>query len=1300
MDKNEKKHLNNPRRTANPLSAITFTWLFDIFRTGYKRELEISDLYSPLDEHTSSLLGQKISKLWESEEKRCQKSTKKKSSPSLLRVIVKCFGCELMVYGFILGLFEFLVKTTQPIILANLLKYFSGKVGVDRTQAYYWASGIVLGVALSCIINHPVYQGLMHMGMKIRVACCSLIYRKILRISKSAIEGDTSVGQMVNLLSNDVNRLDYSVFSLHYIWITMIQTALVSYLLYREVNLAAVGGVFTMLLFIPVHGCYGKLSSYFTLKFSFKTDERLRLTNEIISGVKVIKMYAWEKPFSFLVDKAREKEVKVIRNNLMMSEICWSFESYIPRVCLFVTILAYILFGNTIDAEKVYLVTAYYNVLRTSLYRMFPLGIKECAEAFVSVKRLQKFLVSDEVQANASNISYVSAEANDGVAVSLKNVTAKWKADAKHEALSHVNLDVKLGSLTAIVGQVGSGKTTLLHALLNEMPHVEGDIKIAGKMSYASQEAWIFASTVRQNITFSLPFNKERYDKVIEVCQLKRDLELLPYGDSTLVGERGINLSGGQCARVNLARAIYQEADIYLLDDPLSAVDSHVGRGIFEKCIKSFLKGKTVVLVTHQFHYLKNVDHIVILGDGEIQAQGSATELLDSALDLAKMIRKENDKGSDAVDDVIDPPVNKENGTAKPAAAAAAVAAKSEEEEDEEEESRTRGNITAKTYLQYFGAAKNVFLVLMVYVVSIMCQVMSSGADYFISYWVNYEEKEANNTLSAVEGDPLQGRGWFIYVLGSMTIGTMVLTLLQAYIFFDMCMRISRNLHAALFDSICHTSMAFFNANPIGRILNRFSKDMGIVDTRVPQTIIDVTQISLYTIAVLGIIASVNPWFLLPAAALGTLAYFFRTFYMSGSRSIKRLEGITRSPVFNHLSASIQGISTIRALRAQEVLTKEFDSHQDLHSSAWFLFFSGSRAFGFYIESIYLIFTASVVFTLVAVNDVALAGSAGLVITQCILLTGMLQWGVRQTAELENQMTSVERVLEYTKLPQEPALESSENKPPEKWPASGRIEFNDVTLTYGSQKKAALRHLTFCVEPNEMVGIVGRTGAGKSSLLNALFRLADLEGEIKIDGLDTSKISLRDLRSKISIIPQEPVLFGGTLRTNLDPFEEYADNELWRALEDVELKGTLDSDLGLEMRVMEGGTNFSVGQRQLLCLARAIVRNNKILVLDEATANVDPRTDELIQKAIRRKFANCTVLIIAHRLNTVMDSTKIIVMDAGRVVEFDHPYKLLQRNDGVLYGMVQQTGAGTAENLLQIAKSSYESKNSSEDLEQ
>ena len=420
-------------------------------------------------------------------------------------------------------------------------------------------------------------------------------------------------------------------------------------------------------------------------------------------------------------------------------------------------------------------------------------------------------MLFEEIQyKSVTNNNQVNSEIPEEIALSFKNVSVKWSEDAKHDALKQMSFNIKSGSLTAIIGQVGAGKTTLFHTILKEISYIRGDIKINGKLSYASQEPWIFASSIKQNILFGKPMNKERYEKVIEVCQLKRDFQLLPYGDSTLVGERGINLSGGQCARVNLARAVYHEADIYLFDDPLSAVDTHVGKGIFEHCISSFLKDKTVVLITHQFHYLKHVDRIIILGDGVIQADGTYSELLNSGLDLTKLMKLDSESGE--ISDNVQTPAKK-NGSVAPLTAV-------HDDQEEQEETRTLGNITAKTYLQYFGAARNSFLVVLVFLISILCQVSSSGADYFITYWVNQEERGINFT-STTENDLLRGRDLYIYIYGFITIFTVFVTLSQAYTFFHMCMKISRNLHALMFNSIINTTMAFFNANPIGRIMNR-----------------------------------------------------------------------------------------------------------------------------------------------------------------------------------------------------------------------------------------------------------------------------------------------------------------------------------------------------------------------------------------------------------------------------------------------------------------------------------------------
>lgn len=458
-----------------------------------------------------------------------------------------------------------------------------------------------------------------------------------------------------------------------------------------------------------------------------------------------------------------------------------------------------------------------------------------------------------------------------------------------------------------------------------------------------------------------------------------------------------------------------------------------------------------------------------------------------------------------------------------------------------------------------------------------------------------------------------------------------------------------------------------------------------------PSAMIDCIQIGLSLLGIIVVVAMANPWLLIPTVIIGIIFYYLRVFYLATSRSVKRLEGVTRSPVFGHLNATLQGLPTIRAFEAGDILTKEFDNHQDLHSSAWYIFIATSRAFGFWLDLFCVLYIILVTYSFLVLDDVlgkSLGGNVGLAITQSIGLTGMFQWGMRQSTELENQMTSVERVLEYSKVDKEPPLESTpDKKPKDTWPEQGKIEFKDLSLWYTPEEPPVLKNLNFVVNPQEKIGIIGRTGAGKSSLISALFRLSNLEGVIEIDGVKTNEIGLHDLRGTISIIPQEPFLFSGTLRRNLDPFSTYNDDVLWQALDEVELK-----EMGLEAHINEGGSNLSVGQRQLVCLARAIVKNNPILVLDEATANVDPRTDELIQLTIRKKFARCTVLTIAHRLNTVMDSDRILVMDAGNAVEFDAPYVLLQKGTGFLHSMVNETGPAMAEALKEVARESYQSR--------
>ncbi|XP_054004734.1 probable multidrug resistance-associated protein lethal(2)03659 [Hylaeus anthracinus] len=1288
MDQKQRKEVKNPRQKANVLSILTFWWILKLFIVGYKKELEESDLYSPLREDESNKLGQRIVKNWENESIRCEKK-KNGSKPSLFRVLYKCFGKIVINTGLVLFILEFGIRIAQPFLLARLLRYFSGNKKGWGTDIYYYTAAFCLMPMIDNILLHWSLQNLMHVGMKVRVACCTLIYRKILRLSTSVLENETSAGQLVNFLSNDVNRLDYFVFCAHYLWIGPLQILLVTYLIFRELGIGAIAGMTTFMLCIPLQLFLGRKVSRLTLGSAQKTDDRLRLMNQIIAGVEIIKMYVWEVPYSLLVEKARRKEVSVIKKYSIVEQLGLTADIYVPRFSLFITILTYVLTGNNIDAEKVFMTTAFYSILRSSVTIGFALSVHQLAEATVSIRRLEKFMLHPEVSEPRPTKNQIATQS---VPVYLKNVTARWD-EFRDYTLQNVDLTVQAGSFVAVVGQIGSGKSSLLQAILNELPLDKGVLEISGKISFADQRPWIFASSIRQNILFGQPMNEARYNEVIRVCQLRRDIDSMPHHDNTMVGERGINLSGGQRARINLARAIYAEADIYLLDDPLSAVDAHVGSRIVDECICDFLKGKSRILVTHQVQYLKSADEIIVMSNGSVQARGSFEELQSMNLDFMKIFQdvgkekdaKMDEDGNDTVDSVKNLKKDEETVTA--------------DEPVEVAETRTTGSVSVTVFLAYWKASKNCFLVVLMAIFFVCSQAMASGSDYLLAFWVNTEVaswvRTENGTMDFQWYSPLSRHG-IIYLYSGLTVGFIGIYMFQTFAYYAVCMRASKNLHADMFRSIVRAVMYFYNTNPAGRILNRFSKDIGIVDKKLPFTMFDVMMMFLSFMATVIIVGTVSLWLLIPTFVVILIFYFMRVIYIKTSRAIKRMEGITRSPVFDHVGATLQGLTTIRAFNAQKIVTSEFDNHQDLHTSTWFIFICLSRAFGLYIEMFCMFYVALITVTFVLSENLAVAGDIGLVLTQIMAVTGILQWGMRQTAELENQITSVERVVEYSNLEEEPFLDSTpEQKPPENWPSKGRVEFKDVRLKYGPKGAHVLKGVSFVIMPKEKVGVVGRTGAGKTSLISALFRLAYVEGDVLIDDIPTSTVALHDFRSKISIIPQEPVLFGGSLRRNLDPFDEFSDSALWEALEEVELKETiLDVAAGLDSKVAEDGSNFSVGQRQLLCLVRALVRNNKIMVLDEATANVDPQTDSLIQTTIRKKFRDCTVFTIAHRLNTIMDSDKILVMDQGYLVEFDHPYVLLQK-EGYFYNMVQQTGAAMAKSLTEVAKNCFYRNNES-----
>ncbi|KAK4879950.1 hypothetical protein RN001_008096 [Aquatica leii] len=1253
----------NPRKNANILSVITFMYILPTFIKGYKKHLEEDDITEHLEEHSSSTLGNRLEKAWEKE--------LINKNPSLCKAILKTFGFELILLGIIYAINQLFIRMAQPLALYQLMKYYSeDKNLVSKNEALIYSGVIVGSNFLNVVFIHNYLLCLQQLGMKLRVACCSLIYRKTLRLNINKLDG-ANIGQTINLLSNDVNRCDRAPMHFHTLWVCPVQALMIILILYYILGLTSTIGIFIMILFVPCQMLLAKETSNLRFKTAVTTDKRIRAMNEIILGIQVIKVYAWEKYFIKIVNAIRRLEIRYVRATTFIKGLMISIQLFITKFSIFLTVLVYVLTGNHLKAEYVFVATAFYDILKQIMTKNFSSGITELAEVLVSFNRIRQFLLSDEI-AEASQTKNLKISKENGnlpdekshsistekFAVKLEQASAKWNPTSLYNDLKNIEFLAEHGKRVAIIGSVGSGKSSLLNVILKEVPLSDGSLKVNGKLSYASQQPWLFGGSIKQNIIFDQPINLERYEKVVKACALDEDFSILPFGDRTLVGERGIALSGGQKARICLARAVYKIADIYVLDDPFSAVDPHVGKHMFEECILTFLKNKCVIIATHQLQYLHYVDSIFFIENGKMSFSGTYEQLRTSSVYFGSHLCEQKTDTSNSGFSVTPSKYVTKNKQTEPT---------------QDREQRSTGSISSSIYFSYLKAGGFCCIPVFILFIFITVQFFHTAADYFLTLWVNYEEDitiQTNSTLLLnLDSDS------FIYIYSTIVVLIIVTTLIGAFSFYISCMRASIKLHKNMLINVIYAPMKFFNENSTGRILNRFSKDMGTIDEVLPSIALDCLDVGLSIIGSTIIICFITPWMALASVVIFVIFYLIRMVYLRTSCNVKRLEGITRSPVFEHLSVTLSGLTSVRTFKSQNTFQKKFDDLQDIHSSVWYTYLVCSKAFSFWLDIICVIYISLVTFNFFIIDSDEYGGNVGLAITKALALSGRFQWGMRQWSDLENQMTSVERVIEYSQLERE--KERNEIEPSKDWPKLGNITFESVSLRYATNEPYVLHNLCFDVKSNEKIGIVGRTGSGKSSMINAIFQLRNIEGKIFIDSIDISKIPLNILRSKICIIPQEPVLFDDTLRNNLDPFEEYSDIELWNALSEVELKVIIaELPLGLNTEVSNGGMYFSVGQKQLLCLARALVRKSKILFLDEATANVDQQTDDLIQHTIKKKFYDCTVLTIAHRLHTILDSDKVLVMDAGNIIEFDNPHTLLQDENSVFYSMVQQTGNG------------------------
>uniref|UniRef100_A0A674E981 ABC-type glutathione-S-conjugate transporter n=1 Tax=Salmo trutta TaxID=8032 RepID=A0A674E981_SALTR len=1229
---------------------------------GYRTPLEAGDLWNLREEDTSDKIISDLEEEWTTEysvELSMLKRLQKHDAERIHRKYCMILPCSLF----------------HPYPLSNsLLLGFMNEEDAPLWKGYFYATLMFLLSCLQSLFNHQYMYTCFTVGMRVKTAVMGLVYRKSLVIN-SASRRTCTVGEIVNLVSADTQKLMDFVVYFNAVWLAPIEIALCLFFLWQHLGPSALAGIATVILIFPLNGFIAKKRSKLQVQMKFM-DGRIKLMNEILNGIKILKFYAWEKAFLEQVLGYREKELKALKK----SQILYS-----------ISIIAFAMFGvyvliddkNVLDAQKVFVSMALINILKTPLSQL-PFAMSTTMQAIVSLKRN----ISVFFQWFLSPLSLCfSIFFSDGEGVLIDNGTFSWTKEGP-PCLKRINVCVPQGSLVAVVGHVGSGKSSLLSAMLGETEKRSGSVSIKGSVAYVPQQAWIQNATVQDNVMFGREKQKTWYQRVLDACALLPDLEILPAGDSTEIGEKGLNLSGGQKQRVSLARAVYRKADVYLLDDPLSAVDAHVGQHIFDKVIgpKGVLRDKTRVLVTHGMSFLPQADLILVLVDGEITESGSYQELLSRQGAFADFIRMF--ASNDRKESVTETAAQRGRTSLGDTNSTNLQGMEPMSEIDEEQVPEDLGKlmevdkahtgrvsvcqflatdclfvlpqVRLEMYMEYFKTIGMAFIIPIVFLYA-----FQQGASLAYNYWLSLWADEPIVNGTQVDTDMKLA----VYgALGIAIFGTTVAISVGGII-------ASRHLHMDLLKNVLHSPMSFFETTPSGNLLNRFAKEIDAIDCMIPDGLKMMLGYLFKLMEVCIIVMLATPFAAVVILPLAILYAFVQSFYVATSCQLRRLESVSRSPIYTHFNETVQGASVIRAFGEQHRFIVQANKRVDFNQTSYFPRFVATRWLAVNLEFVGNGVVLAAAILSVMGKDTLSPGIVGLAVSHSLQVTGILSWIVRSWTDVENNIVSVERVKEYADTAKEAVWTVEGSSLPLAWPQTGTIEFQDYGLQYRKGLDWALKGITLKIQEREKVGIVGRTGAGKSSLALGIFRILEAaKGEIYIDGVNIAEIGLHDLRSRITIIPQDPVLFSGSLRMNLDPFDTYTDEEIWSSLELAHLKNFV-SNLPdkLNYECSEGGENLSLGQRQLVCLARALLRKTKILVLDEATAAVDLETDTLIQSTIRQQFEDCTVLTIAHRLNTIMDYTRVIVMDKGHISEMDSPTNLIS-NRGQFYRMCREAG--------------------------
>ncbi|KAK3182849.1 hypothetical protein Dsin_030135 [Dipteronia sinensis] len=1236
---------------SNIFSRLTFSWIDSLLWLGYSKPLVLEDIPTLLSEDKAQSAYNKFSTIWEFLHGGDGNSNNQKNL--LLKTLFRVHWKEMIFVG-VCALLRTLAVVASPLLLKAFLQY-SNNDHKTRLGGLLLVGCLMIVKFTESFSQRHWFFNSRRSGMRMRSALIMAIYRKQLKLSGLARRRH-STGNIVNYVAVNAYRMTESMYWFHMGWSLSLQLFLTIGVLFKVVGLSAILGLILVLIigFLNIHfdKMYKKCESFFKVA----QGKRLRAMSDILNNMKIIKLQSWEEKFKNVVDLLRENEHKFLAksqiNKSSASVLYWVSPTIVSNVVFFGCLL---MKSAPLDFEIIFTVLeASRNMLEP--VRWIPEAFTMMIETKISMDNLNAFLLDDEL----TNEESKSLEHSSNIRVEIKG-NFSWEPESDVPELRDISLEVKSRQKIAVCGQVGAGKSTLMCAILREVYKISGSVSVNGTIAYVSQAPWIQSGTVRDNILFGKPMEKTKYEMVTKVCALDKDINNFSHGDLTEIGERGLTLSGGQKQRIQLARAVYNDADIYLLDDPFSAVDVETAAILFKDCVMTALQEKSVILVTHEVNFLTEVDRILVMEGGQIIESGTYAELLSTPrTTFAQLVNAHKKAVSELVTNEIGnmeetPEINDKQSELPTKPCSTGEGGENEISVEGVpntqltiEEERKIGDVGCKPMLDYLYVSKGSIL----FILSLLSYCAFSGLQAVARYWLALAMRSSKFNSAMLIG---VYAGISAFSIPFLYLSNLFATLLG--------LKASKAFFSGINNSIFKAHMLFFDSTPVGRIFSRVSSDMNTLDSDLPASINLAAAAMIDVLMTIALMASVMWQVLIVIIPTIIIAKYLQDY--SSEREFVRMNGMTTAPILNNVSETSQGVVSIRAFNKMESF---FENYLKLVDTDARLFFHSNAAMEWLvlrIETLQILVILTATLLIVLLPGERLPVSIGLILSYAFSSSIVQVIMARRQCDMSNQIVSVERIKQFMHIPQEPPAIIEDMRLPASWPLEGRIELENLKVRYRPNASLVLKGITCTFKEGTRVGVVGRTGNGKSTLINALFRLVNPEsGRILIDGLDISTIGLENLRTKLSIIPQEPTLFQGSVRMNLDPLGIYPDHEIWEALEKCQLKTIVSSlpELLDSSAVSDEGDNWSVGQRQLFCLGRVLLRRNRILVLDEATASIDSATDAILQKMIREEFPGCTAITIAHRVPTITDSDMVLVLSYGELLEYDVPSKLMETN--------------------------------------